>query len=89
MRAEVGPDDPVNIRLSRWKQQDYSARMAQTPDEMADSLDDLRRRFDRGDFDLVAVGRALISDPDWALKVRDGRNSELSDFSPAALGSLV
>ena len=49
----------------------------------------LLRRFDHGDFDLVAVGRALISDPDWALKVRDGRMDELSDFSPAALASLV
>jgi 2,4-dienoyl-CoA reductase-like NADH-dependent reductase (Old Yellow Enzyme family) len=46
------------------------------------------RRFDRGDFDLVAVGRALISDPDWVLKVRDGRDSELNDYSPAALASL-
>jgi 2,4-dienoyl-CoA reductase-like NADH-dependent reductase (Old Yellow Enzyme family) len=157
VRAEVGPDYPVIIRLSQWKQQDYSAKMAQTPDEMAAwlqpladagadifhcsqrrfwepefdgsdlnfagwakkltgrptitvgsvglsgefiaafggesskpaSLDDLLRRFDRGDFDLVAVGRALISDPDWALKVRDGRTAELSDFSPAALASLV
>lgn len=53
------------------------------------SLDELMRRFDRGDFDLVAVGRALISDPDWALKVRDGRTAELSSFSPAALASLV
>jgi 2,4-dienoyl-CoA reductase-like NADH-dependent reductase (Old Yellow Enzyme family) len=39
--------------------------------------------------DLVAVGRALISDPDWVLKVRDGRASELSDYSPAALAKLV
>jgi 2,4-dienoyl-CoA reductase-like NADH-dependent reductase (Old Yellow Enzyme family) len=53
------------------------------------SLDELLRRFNRGDFDLVAVGRALISDPDWAVKVRDGRTAELSDFSPAALAELV
>jgi 2,4-dienoyl-CoA reductase-like NADH-dependent reductase (Old Yellow Enzyme family) len=53
------------------------------------SLDELVRRFDRGDFDLVAVGRALISDPEWVLKVRDGRHHELSDFSPEALASLV
>ena len=26
----------------------------------------------RGDFNLVAVGRALLSDPAWAAKVRDG-----------------
>ena len=53
------------------------------------SLDELVRRFDRGDFDLVAVGRALISDPEWVLKVRDGRNDELADFSPQALATLV
>src|SRR3990167_8120276 len=35
VRAEVGPDYPVIIRLSQWKQQDYSVRMAQNPDEMA------------------------------------------------------
>lgn len=46
------------------------------------------RRFDRGDFDLVAVGRALISDPEWVLKVRDGRDNELKDYSPSALASL-
>ena len=53
------------------------------------ALDELLRRFDRGDFDLVAVGRALISDPDWVLKVRDGRAGELSDYSPTALATLV
>jgi 2,4-dienoyl-CoA reductase-like NADH-dependent reductase (Old Yellow Enzyme family) len=53
------------------------------------SLDELLRRLDRGDFDLVAVGRALITDPQWVQKVRDGRNDELSDFSPAALASLL
>ena len=157
VRAEVGPDYPVIIRLSQWKQQDYAVQMAKTPDEMAAwlqpladagadifhcsqrrfwepefegsdlnfagwakkltgrptitvgsvglsgefiasfggesskpaSLDELLRRFNRGDFDLVAVGRALISDPDWAVKVRDGRTAELSDFSPAALAALV
>src|SRR3546814_4898810 len=30
------------------------------------SLDDLIRRLERGDFDLVAVGRALLQDPQWA-----------------------
>ncbi len=157
VRAEVGPDYPVIIRLSQWKQQDYTARLAKTPQEMeawlqpladagADifhcsqrrfwepefegsdlnfagwakkligkptitvgsvgltgefiaafggesskpaSLDELLRRMDRGDFDLVAVGRALITDPQWVVKVRDGRNSELADFSPAALASLL
>jgi 2,4-dienoyl-CoA reductase-like NADH-dependent reductase (Old Yellow Enzyme family) len=47
------------------------------------SLDELLRRFDRGDFDLVAVGRALLTDPEWVRKVRDGRTAELRPFEPA------
>ncbi len=156
VRAAVGPDYPVIIRLSQWKQQDFTTRLAQTPQEMeawlrplADagvdlfhcsqrrfwepefdgsdlnfagwtkkltgtptitvgsvglsgdfiaafggesskpaSLDELLRRLDRGDFDLVAVGRALLNDPQWALKIRDARLDELIDFSPASLATL-
>jgi 2,4-dienoyl-CoA reductase-like NADH-dependent reductase (Old Yellow Enzyme family) len=51
-------------------------------------LDELVKRFERGDFDLVAVGRALINDPQWVQKVRDGRSAELQDFSPASLATL-
>lgn len=31
VRAAVGPDFPVILRISQWKQQDYSARLADTP----------------------------------------------------------
>ncbi len=51
-------------------------------------LDELVRRFDRGDFDLVAVGRALLMDPQWINKVRDGRTDELLGFSKQALTEL-
>jgi 2,4-dienoyl-CoA reductase-like NADH-dependent reductase (Old Yellow Enzyme family) len=156
VRVAVGPDYPVIIRLSQWKLQDYTVRLAKTPQEMeawlrpladagADifhcsqrrfwesefegsdlnfagwakkligkptitvgsvglsgefiaafggesskpaSLNELLRRLDRGDFDLVAVGRALLNDPQWVQKVRDGRHAELLDFSPASLGTL-
>lgn len=53
------------------------------------SLDGLIERMERGEFDLIAVGRALLSDPEWAEKVRDGRTDELRDFDPAALSELV
>jgi len=43
----------------------------------------------RDDFDLIAIGRALLSDPQWANKVRDGRLDELSDFDSSALDILV
>ena len=34
-------------------------------------LDELLRRPERGDFDLVAVGRALLADPGWARKINE------------------
>ncbi|WP_447896113.1 NADH:flavin oxidoreductase [Vreelandella sp. GE22] len=43
----------------------------------------------KGHFDLIAIGRALLSDPQWANKVEQGRLDELSDFDSAALDSLV
>jgi 2,4-dienoyl-CoA reductase-like NADH-dependent reductase (Old Yellow Enzyme family) len=52
------------------------------------SLDELLRRFDRGDFDLVAVGRALLADAGWARKIREGRSSELVGFNKEALATL-
>jgi 2,4-dienoyl-CoA reductase-like NADH-dependent reductase (Old Yellow Enzyme family) len=157
VRQEVGPDYPVIIRISQWKQQDFTARLAETEAEMqawlgvlvdagADvlhcsqrrfwepefegsdlnfagwakkltgkpaitvgsvglsgefiaayageashpaSLDELLRRLDRGDFDLVAVGRALLQDPTWARKVHEGRNDDLMPFTRDALGALA
>jgi len=159
VRAEVGPEFPVLLRFSQWKQQDFSAKLAETPDELSRFLAPLAeagvdmfhcstRRFwepefpesgsdlnlagwtkklsgvptitvgsvslnqdfitsyrtagaqtagierliemmERGDFDLVAVGRALIVNPDWALKVREGRFSDLKDYDPAALATLA
>ncbi|MHA3794002.1 NADH:flavin oxidoreductase [Sphingomonas sp. YL-JM2C] len=44
-------------------------------------IDDLVRRLDRGDFDLVGVGRALLADPEWPGKLRDGRAGEMKDYS--------
>ena len=47
------------------------------------SFEELERRFARGDFDLVAVGRALLADADWLLKVRDDRWGDLLPYSTA------
>ena len=52
------------------------------------SLEELLRRLDRGDFDLVAVGRALLQDPNWAVKVREGRTEELLPFDRSAMATL-
>jgi 2,4-dienoyl-CoA reductase-like NADH-dependent reductase (Old Yellow Enzyme family) len=52
------------------------------------SIDRLLEMMARGDFDLVAVGRALIVNPDWPKKIREGRFEELKPYDPAALSSL-
>jgi len=159
IRAAVGPDFPIILRFSQWKQQDYTARLAQTPEALAEflqplvdagvdifhcstrrfweaefegsdlnlagwtrkltgkptitvgsvgldgeflqfmvdtdkvaqpaSLENLLARLEREEFDLVAVGRALLVDPDWAAKVREGREQDILPFSREALTSLT
>jgi 2,4-dienoyl-CoA reductase-like NADH-dependent reductase (Old Yellow Enzyme family) len=42
----------------------------------------------RGDFDLVAVGRAMLADPGWAIKVREGQFAQLRPFTPDVLKTL-
>lgn len=51
-------------------------------------MDTLTDKLNNREFDLVAVGRALLVDPAWAAKVRDGRLDELKPFTPEALRSL-
>ncbi|MCX2453439.1 NADH:flavin oxidoreductase [Pedobacter sp. PLR] len=53
------------------------------------SLDELIRRMDRGDFDLVAVGRPLLADPNWVKKIKENRVDELKGFTKEALGQLI
>jgi 2,4-dienoyl-CoA reductase-like NADH-dependent reductase (Old Yellow Enzyme family) len=157
MRKAVGEDFPISLRLSQWKQQDFSVKLAPTPEELdawlgplaqagvdifhcsqrrfwepefpgsdlnfagwakkltgkhaitvgsvglnddfvsmfsgrsstPASLESLIARFEREEFDLVAVGRALLTDAEWAAKVRDGRPTELRGFELKALESLT
>ena len=42
----------------------------------------------QGEFDLVAVGRALVANPAWAESVRTGRTHELRGFDAAMLDTL-
>jgi len=53
------------------------------------NLDRLFEMHARGDFDLVAVGRALIAEPDWPAKVKDGRYDELHTFDVNQLATLT
>jgi 2,4-dienoyl-CoA reductase-like NADH-dependent reductase (Old Yellow Enzyme family) len=162
VRAATRPDYPILLRFSQWKQQEFTARLAPTPQELETFLtplakagvdmfhcstrrlwepefpetgsemnlagwtkkisgvptmtvgsvgltgdfitngfgqgagvDDgadmnkLIKMLDRGDFDLVAVGRALIVNPDWANKVQQGKLNELKPWTPEALATLI
>ncbi len=51
-------------------------------------IDDLLDRLEREEFDLVAVGRALLQDPEWAAKVLGDRLDELKPYDAAALKTL-
>jgi 2,4-dienoyl-CoA reductase-like NADH-dependent reductase (Old Yellow Enzyme family) len=160
VRAAVGPDFPILFRVSQFSQEDYAARIAETPDEFATilaalvdagadafhasqrrfwepqfagsdlnlagwakklsgkpaitvgsvglkgpdvgdliagqggnagpaGLSELRSRIEHGEFDMIAVGRALLTDPQWANKVREDRLDALRGFDLASLGRLV
>jgi len=160
-RAAVGPDFPLILRVSQFKQQDYAAKLGSTPEEMTDwllplveagvdilhcsqrrfweaefpeidgdkglnfagwakkltgaptisvgsvglsgdmssafdgknsdvaPLDDLIRRMDAEEFDLIAVGRALLSDAQWMAKLKRGAESEFKGFAAADLAEYV
>ncbi len=162
IRERVGPDFPIIFRFSQWKQQDYDARLAETPEElkailmplveagvdifhcstrrfwekefegsdmnlagwtkeltgkpvitvgsvglnssfideekrdMVDasgvepaSIQNLSDRLAAGEFELVAVGRALLQDPAWVLKVKQGKLDELQDYRKESLMKLI
>ncbi|NKI18191.1 NADH:flavin oxidoreductase [Spongiibacter sp. KMU-166] len=159
-RKAVGEDFALILRVSQWKQQDYTARLAETPAEMeawlgalsdagadifhcsqrrfwepefdgssmnfagwakkltgkpsitvgsvglesdflgalthgesaqqssGDRIHDLQTRFERGEFDLIAVGRALLQDANWVQKLQDGRVDEFEDFDIASMMAI-
>ena len=53
------------------------------------TLTNLLTRLEDDEFDLVAVGRALLQNPDWVLKVRAGQVDQLADYSRSSLKELV
>lgn len=160
VRQAVGDDFAIVFRFSQWKQQDFDARLAETPQQLGQILDllvtagvdifhastrrfwepeftgsdlnlagwtqklsgkptisvgsvgltedfitgtfasdqpeveksginELTRRMGNNEFDLIAVGRALLQDPDWVIKVREGREDEIKSFSKSSLQQLV
>lgn len=168
IRREVGPDFPVSFRWSQFKQQNYRAKLAETPSELEqvltplvdagvdifhtstrryweagfrdlspltlagwakaitgrpviavgsvglggvaataktspthvdsttiafadaplDGVDKVEALLEAGEFDLIAVGRAVLADAEWANKVREGRFDERRAFAKELLRTL-
>lgn len=64
---------------------DYISNRVGAETSQPSSLDQLIERIDLGEFDLVAVGRALLMDPFWVEKIREGRQNELEPFDISVL----
>jgi 2,4-dienoyl-CoA reductase-like NADH-dependent reductase (Old Yellow Enzyme family) len=50
--------------------------------EVHGRIDDLERRLALGEFDLVAVGRALLSNPSWPNLARQQSAASFAAFTP-------
>jgi 2,4-dienoyl-CoA reductase-like NADH-dependent reductase (Old Yellow Enzyme family) len=51
-------------------------------------LEQLVGQVEQGEFDLVAIGRALLVDPAFAVKLRDNRTEEFLPYSDEVLKTL-
>lgn len=78
--GSVGLDKPHQARAFR-DGPDVAARVT--------DLDRLLQHMQHDAFDLVAVGRAIISDPDWVHKVRRGEMDRIRPFDRANLDTLL
>lgn len=53
------------------------------PPQVVDNVDEIMERYARGEFDLLAIGRALLNDPNWLQRARTGE--PFLPFNPACL----
>ena len=63
-----------------------SAKHIDASQQSVNNLPLLIERFEKGEFDLVAVGRAILNDPDWFGKAQ--RDEPFLPFDPANLERL-
>ncbi|HIG44769.1 MAG TPA: NADH:flavin oxidoreductase [Gammaproteobacteria bacterium] len=54
----------------------------------AEGIERLVTRMEAEEFDLIAVGRALLVDPAWANKVKHGKFDEIQAYTQEAMASL-
>ncbi|SDW23954.1 NADH:flavin oxidoreductase [Paenibacillus sp. CF384] len=53
-----------------------------------ESIDKVLDHLGKEEFDLVAVGRAILVDPEWPRKIKEGKKDELLPFTSSALRTL-
>ena len=52
------------------------------------SIDRAIEDISKNKYELIAVGRALIADPDWVIKMRAGRLDDVKPYTKESLLSL-
>lgn len=62
---------------------------AALPPVSLDGIDTLGDRMHAGEFDLLAIGRSLLGDAEWATKVREGRDDEITPLTLDNLTKLI
>jgi 2,4-dienoyl-CoA reductase-like NADH-dependent reductase (Old Yellow Enzyme family) len=67
---------------------DFTSHFTEGKSAKNTKIDGLIERLEREEFDLVAVGRALMVDPAWVNKIRDGRTAELVPFTSESVRTL-
>ncbi|RWA45856.1 hypothetical protein AU476_38180 [Cupriavidus sp. UYMSc13B] len=91
----VGPGDPRGVAMTQTISvgsvglDSYFFMAFGGQGSGAAALDSLHARIEREEFDLIAVGRALISDAHWVRKIGSGQAQELRGFDAADLATLA
>ncbi|AMM92909.1 1,2-oxophytodienoate reductase [Peribacillus simplex] len=67
---------------------DFTSHFTEGKSAKNTKIGGLIERLDREEFDLVAVGRALMVYPAWVNKIRDGRTAELVPFTSESVRTL-
>ncbi|WP_420418481.1 12-oxophytodienoate reductase [Pacificispira sp.] len=73
-----------SIGLDQPHQSKHYRKTASIDAKVTDLID-VTTAMRGGEFDIASVGRAVLADPDWANKVRDGRTDDIRPFVRANL----
>ncbi len=69
--------------------QEFMSTFANPAQAAVTNIDELLERMQRGEFELVAIGRSLIVNPDWPAIVRRGAIDALRPFERSVLRQLA